>query len=524
MELIKNFLKYVLILAVVVVLAFSLMAGILFLFPNLSLFGFRYVSNHTENVIIAADSGVNKVNVETDGYDIVIKPNLTNGAVNNNLRIAIVNNYVGFVNNVYTTQVKDITTGKYLNIENFNENISCLNGEEYSVILKEPKGIVSKSNSQVLVFVPENAQNIVYNLKTNSGKIIFDTNNINENKSLSTGNIDISVNSARGSMSLKNARMSDGSNLTIKNYIGRVVVDNDKIGNVIINSNSGNFTFSNVGYEGFTGGNLTVTGNNPYVTVNKIYGTLTFNATTGFIKVNELLGDGMVSTENGIIRINKVMATLDSTNNSGETTINQIGEPGAVGKYIDIRSKSGVVNLGTDETGIYVLGTVDTTSGRVIVKNLYDENATINTIRGSVNVTFAKNEVEKNLTVSTISGKITLNDIYGNITASTQNSSKIIANFYKISSGVSSLITDGGDIEVNLPIATNDANKQYILNAKNKTNKLNINLGGFIQSSFEDEKDAQHYFNFEKSFPEESTTTNTINLQTNTGKISINKA
>lgn len=537
MDLIKKMLKYVFVLAIIMVVVCALICGILFIFPSLSLFGFRYASNHKQNIAIEAKTteSVNllTVNVETNNYNIIIKPNCDESEKNpdnENLRVVINNNFTGFSNNgLNSVQIKNNQTGEFEDVSNFDSKnfINFKNDGELNIVLKEPSGIISFGTSSVIIYLPENIENnVVYNLKTNSGKISFEKNSYDTTKVVSTGDITLSVAGAKGSFNLDNAAMADGSNLNITNYIGRVEINSEKIGNVFINSNSGNFVFKQIGYEGFDGGNLTVVGNNPYVTVKgKVFGNVVFkNIVTGFADIDQINGELIYESENGILRVNKVLNNVTIINNSGEITIKQIGENNGTYLPVNITSNSAKITLGTNETKIYSLTQIDTKTSKVVIKNLAFSGSnipTISTTKGSVDVEFSDDENVKNLTISTQSGAISLKNVYGKIDAQTGNSSKIYAEFKGVCTN-SNFVTDGGEIELKLPYPTTVENKKYSLNVLNKQkNKLNIEIGGFSLTEFEGDKDADGYYNFNRVFPQSETTDNVINVKSNSGKIKI---
>ena len=532
MELIKKMLKYLFILIIIAVLACSIMAGILFLFPNVSLFGFRFASGHKENVAIETNSVIKKVNIETNHFDIIIKPNSDenkNSSDNENLRVVINNDYTGYSKNgLNNVQIKKVGTDEFLDSSKF-DNVSFAhfkNGDELTLVLNEPDGVISFGSSSVIVFLPENASGVEYNLKTNTGKISFEKNSYDETKVISTKNITLSVSSAFGSFSLDNASMQDGSDLTISNYIGRVEINSEKIGNVKINSNSGNFTFKQIGYEGFDGGSLTVEGNNPYVRVTgTVFGSVTYtNVTTGFVEIGTIKGDLIYESENGILRVNKILGSIETFNKSGETTIKQIGDGVVTPTSANIESESGAINLGTDDSKIYYLSQVNTKTGKVVIKNLASSvSQNIQTTKGSVEIEFSEDANQKDLKVSTESGSITLRKVYGNMNIKTGNSSKIYAEMLAISNE-SSFVTDGGEIELVLPAPTTGENRKYKLEIMNKQkNKMNIKIGNFAKTEFDGEQDENQFYSFTQIFPQDETTENVINIKSNSGLIKVHE-
>lgn len=529
MDLIKKMLKYLLILAIIAVLACSLIAGILFIFPSLSLFGLRYAANHKQNIAEEVNSVITKVNIETNHYNIVIKPNSEKNEENpdnTTLRVVINNDFTGYSKNGITNaNIKKSVSENYLDAGKF-DSVSLASFKvdgELTLALTEPEGLIAYGSSSVIVFLPENATGVEYNLKTNTGKISFEKNNFDESKTISTKNITLSVSSYKGSFNLDNADMQDGSDLTISNYIGRVEVNSERIGNVKINSNSGNFTFKQIGYEGFNGGDLTVEGNNPYIRVKgTVFGSVKYtNVVTGFVEIDTIKKDLIYESKNGILRVNKTLGNVKTTNETGETTIKQIGSESSERTSVDIKSISGVINLGTEETKIYFLANVTTETGRVNIKNLVENNAVITTTKGSVDVSFTPN-LKQNLTVTTVSGQVSLDNVSGKMDIKTENSSKIYAKFLSFNAD-SNFQTDGGEVELVLPAPTESEDKRYELNLSNRQkNKLNISIGAYSKTEFDGEKDEDLYYNFVKSFPENMSGYK-IFVKTNSGLIKVHE-
>ncbi len=525
MELFKNILKYLLILVAIFILGCSLIAGILFVFPKATIFGFRYTANKEENVEIISDATVTKVNISTSNYDIRLIPNSQqNLETNKNLRIVIKNSYMGFTNNkVVETQLKSgdseektIAVSEIDRTENkevyYKDGILNLN-------LVEPKGVISFNNSQIIVYLPENAENVEYNLSTEKGKITFEKSEINEGKLISTSNINISVKNIRGSFSLDNAKMSNGSVLKIQNYLGRVNINSDYISNVEISSNSGNFNFKNIGYDGLDG-DLVVSGNNPYVRANSITGNVKFETTTGFIETEEIKKDAVITTKNGIVRLSKILGGLELRNDSGETAIGQIGD-GITKKSVKIYGKSGLISLGGDESKIvYNLNSLTTETGKVIIKNLAETNVEeISSTKGSINIEFVNNDKQKSSKVKSSSGNIEIKNINGQVDCETSKGT-INATFIKYF-GESNFKTNSSNIQLQLTSPTDDASKQVELNAKNKENKLSVNVGAYSKNKFDGAKDGEGYYNFVQKFPIDCETANKINIVTNSGKIIV---
>lgn len=542
MELIKNLIKYVVILIVVALFAVAIFAGILFIFPNMSLFGFKYRSNHDDNFAIFTDmkNSVTKINVETNNYDITIMPNANEtikDTVNNNLRIVIHNDYMGFINNdVLTTEIQDIQDeNNTVAVNKFDSlNVATIrNGSEFTIKLIEPKGILTYGNSSVIIYVPEELLSAEYNLKTDKGNISFAKNSLVKDVRVSTSDISVAVSSAKGTINLDNIKMESGSSLKIVTYLGKVTIDNEYLGNVEIISNTGNFTFKSIGYEQgglVIGGNLTVTGNNPAIKADKIYGNVNFGLldsqiTTGYIEVKEIKGTGIFNTKNGTIKIDKLNGAIDCRNESGTTTINQIGTTTATSNFANFIVKSGTLNLGktsSDENaGIYNNLQISSESGRVVINELKSLKTEVSATSGTVEINYNKSEIAKELIAKTTSGQIKLTNLCGNVAAESETGG-VNASYYAFN-GTSTLKTDSGNITISVPAATTDATKQYKVHFKNKNNKLNIALGGTIVSAFSGDKNEDGYYEYTKTFPETSSTTSIIDVTTISGKISLSE-
>lgn len=553
MSAIKTLFKYVVIILCAILFLIFLLTGILFIFPNASIFGFRYVTNHNDYGGFVDNATVTEINIETNNYDIVIIPNSRQDIQNyQTFSFVVENNYTGFSNAKVKAEVegengnetKDVSLdctwlqaldGSYVKSTELNSVTLAKfrSGSAYTFKLIEPTGLVSIGSSRVMVYMPENSTNYVkYNLKTNSGTIKFLKNDINLNSTLYTSDITLDINSYRGAFNLENIVMKENSNLRISNYLGKVNIDSEKIGNVIIDSNSGNFTFNNIGF-GENKSNLTINGNNPYVKVNKLYGNLYYDANTGYLEAGEVLGDMFVDTDNGIIKVAKALGVIDVNNDSGETTIDQIGENTSNSRGVNLTSKSGKITIGgsnySENKGVYYIGLVKTESGNVVVNNFYAKAGSvlssntneINTTSGSVTVNFATSEDIKDLTVTTTSGKVKLYKVYATVNVKTNNGA-VYAEFDKIAvANVANFESLTGNLEIKLPAPTNSLDKQYNINAQNKENKLDIKIGSFAKTAFDGDKNLVGYYIFEQKFPSDASTTNTINLKTNSGKIIV---
>ena len=159
MELIKSLFKYLLILVVIAFGVVSILAGIMLLFPNVKLFGFRYASSKDSRAIIINSPTITEIQVETNNFDIVILPNSEENVSNNvRFRMVIENNYVGFTNSTYNdeimnkTHILNLTTNEYVPFTEFTgANIAnFMDGEgKYVIKIKEPTGLVSYGSSKI---------------------------------------------------------------------------------------------------------------------------------------------------------------------------------------------------------------------------------------------------------------------------------------------------------------------------------------------------------------------------------------
>lgn len=524
MELIKNIFKYLIILIVVFILACGLIAGILFIFPKAKIFGFQYASSHDKNVVLFADETVNKVNITTANYDIKIVPNSQQGLEENkNLRIVVENDYTGFSNNgTAITRIKNAFSENEETISvnkiDLAENYSFYRKDgEFTLDIVEPKGVMSYGSSRIVIYLPENAENVKFNLTTEKGAISFAKSEVNSSRTISASNIKIIVKNLRGSFNLDNAQMKEESDLTISNFLGIANINSEEISNVVIDSDQGSFNFKNIN------GNLTITGNNPYVRVDAVSGNLKFETTTGFIEVGELKKGGIITTKNGIVRIDKVLGGLELNNESGEITIGQTGD-GSTDASVNIYGKSGAITLGkneeTDVKSIYNLNSVVTETGKIVIKNLVETNVEkIETTKGSISIEFALDNEVKNINlVKTVKGKIEVKNICGKVNCES-NTGEIYAEFLRYTDE-SSFKTTSSKIELTLSSPTSDANRQFTLELKNKENKLKINIGAYPETtSFSGEKDVDGYYRFIETFPQDSTTLNKISVTTTSGMI-----
>ena len=219
----KGILLYSLIIIAVVLLVFGIMILLMFIFPNLKLFGYGMISKNqtiTNTNIISTSGVVENYNlaVNAGNFDLSII-----GTEDDKISYKVIDHCFG-ASNVFKSNVKESAQS---------------NG--YSLTLTEPNGIILYKNSSFTVYVPKN---LIYNLtvKTDGGNINV-TNITVDNLNVTTGNGNFYLKEKDiTSLTLSSLYIQTNSGaFNFKDYANVEVIDE-----LIINSNKGNFLFNNL--------------------------------------------------------------------------------------------------------------------------------------------------------------------------------------------------------------------------------------------------------------------------------------
>lgn len=553
MSLIKGLIKYLFVLIGLLALGVGILAAVMFFVPSVEILGFRFKASHKTYTYILTDStDIEKITIKTTGYNINIKPNISE-TTPDIFFIDIKNNYTGYANSkndeVLVNGEKISETNKF-NKEDLLENKVdedgniIMNGTtpekvegSYVIDLTELTGVLSLGSSNVTLYVPQTGKYIDYSLQTKSGKISFPKVS-GENK-VKTNNLNISTTSIRGTFSLDNVEMIKTATLEVENFLGRITINSDIGGSVKISSKTGSFYFNNIGTEGVSkiedetivGANevmLLITGENPYVSFKQLNGSLKLTSPSGVVEGEIVNGDIISNTTSATIKVAKILGGCNIQTKQGDIAINQIGENINELRPINITTTTGEIKLGHEKiigektySKIYgKISTIVTTSGKVTLSNVLNNVGTISTQSGIVNVSFEKNENRKSANISTKSGAINIENIYGTISAKTENSAPINASFH-LMGGNSTFETDEGQINLTIFAPTNNAKKQYKLNLKSKSNKFDCEIGSYILTSLKETDKVDGFYQTEQSFPSTATSAYTLSLKTNAGKIIV---
>ena len=168
-------------MAGVFAMACGLIVGAMFLFPNIKIFGFHYVSAKDTNTIAymyTNGANISKFNIETENFDVKIEPSKQAGYFS----VAIDNNYMGFAKGNSKDILVQAGGSNFVSVDDFkNENfVNFVSNNEFNIKLKELDGLISYGNSSVIIFVPENLINAEYNIKTTNGTVSFNKNETNK--------------------------------------------------------------------------------------------------------------------------------------------------------------------------------------------------------------------------------------------------------------------------------------------------------------------------------------------------------
>lgn len=554
MSLIKNMLKYLIILVGLLALGVAILAAVMFFVPSVQIFGYRFKASHSEYTITLTETtDIEKVTIKTNSYNINIRPNTTTISPNS-FYVVVKNDYAGYanskndvvlINGQDISKVNEFSKDAILENELDKDGNIVMDGQNpvkisghYIIDLTELSGIISLGGSNVTIYVPDVGKYIDYDLETASGTISFPKNNSQTSK-VKTNNLNISTTSPRGTFSLDNVEMIKTATLEIENFLGHININSDIGGSVKISSQTGSFFFNNIGtegvseiesenVEGISGVMLLISGNNPYVSFKTLNGSIKITSPSGIIDGEIVKGDIIANSTSAEINIAKLLGGCNIQTQNGSVVLNQIGEDVSELRPINITTTIGSVTLGQEKEvnkkvykGIYgKVGTIVTASGKVTLVNTENNVDNITTESGIVNVEFAKTSKIKDANISTKSGAVTIENINGNIYAKTEYSAPIKASYYLIG-GTSTFITDDGNIELTIFAPTNDSEKQYKLDMKSKSNKFDCQIGAYILSSLGEESKVEGYYETQETFPNTASSPYTLSLKTNMGKIIV---
>ena len=383
----KKFLIYFSIILGVLLAIVLIIFAFMYFSPNTPVLGYEYVSYKSSETKIFNSSSVpsvqniQSVEIYSDNCDIYIYPNDQSGEI----KVVETYNFSGFAKQVNA----GISIEEKVSYNQYEEN--SLNLKAFMVVLKEPKGWISKNKSRLEVYVSSsfnlntifaktNGGNVYYNstldesnvscanlfLKSSGdGKIYINNNQNISNYYLATENGSVSFNNLtsitanlikfetkNGSLIATNETKDCEliSDLTIKSNStgsGPYVNVNILSGNLFVNTSNGTYIIDKIGKYGDYK-TVSITANKSTVNFGVVYGNVSIlsysKAEKNKVYINELNYSGLTNTfetGSGDCTINKLQGNVAIETTSGNVQINEA----TTNSNVNVYTKSGNINV-----------------------------------------------------------------------------------------------------------------------------------------------------------------------------------
>ncbi|MBQ8749917.1 MAG: hypothetical protein IJZ29_05585 [Clostridia bacterium] len=454
MGLIKNIVKYIFILLLIALGVVVLMGAVLFLFPNVSIFGYRYISvnekvqynlsisevipeYYTENL-----DKVVSIEIDAENVNVTVEPRNVNISENGQLIVKSLIQGNGFskpenegatIKEMYNTQKPYLVD---------------LGNDEYKLVIvnKTADGIVNLTHHKLQVLIPNDLASNLKDLtiKTKSGSINIDkdTDDV-ENETIFNVTGTTTLQSTSGAQNLRyitvnnlNAKSNSGDMLFTTN-IGNIK------GNAIIENETGSIKFEE---EVDILGNAYVKSGISRIKINDIREYFEYVGESAYLEVGKITGEVYIKSSDAVVVIDEISgegATLvagldpqDADNMSGNSAHNAIGNRTFHIKKADVDTLF-----------------LETNTGDITIDELISQD----------NI-----ESKPNGNLLTESGDITIGKLVGDVGAVT-NSGNI-----KINQGTYTEYSDKKDILKNAYIKVKSAKGNIVL--KNIVGELHLSV------------------------------------------------
>ena len=435
----KGILLYSLILIGSALAVFAAIIIIMFIFPNLKLFGYGMISKkqtltNSTSISTADASSEFDIVVSANNFDVIITC-----SSDESISYTLFNNCLGASNIANATANEELT-----------EN-------SYSLNITEPSGVVFYRDSYLKINVPSG---LTYNLTAKSG----------------SGNISVS------NLNLNNLKIKTGSG---NFYISTAEQTNLELNNVDISTNSGNFDFKSK-YENV-----------------KITNGLTFNANKGDITFKNLESDvelvgkdiyfeanTLKTSQNGFeANVSNIVLKIFHLNSPGGSSQNSILASSCL---ININELTGTSSIKSSNGTI----TIGTTNSPTIIYSS-DGNVNVTTAKENIKIDceysdITLTEYEESAYIKSLSGNISAKSTSEDYT---NNSTKIITSSGSIThetNGVPFEIISKGNSDISVTINKfsydkdtikfgNDDKASYLIDAPNSSVKVKYSAGYYFK-------------------------------------------
>jgi len=496
MSVIKGIFTYTLIFIGLIIGVGVILVGIMYFFPGVSIFGYKFyhgndkgtiyeivssaVQKSNQNGIIYIDKGItddiDALEIVANSYNIEVKVFKGVAGASQSFRVEFTRSITGFVS-------KD-SNGPWFTVEAKKKILTGESNEKNVVTFTahEPDGLYMNRNAHITVWVADNLSSGTLNdlrIESGRGSVKFEQGFLAELDK--TGDPTLNV---------KNLAIKDKANtLEIKhvNILENLVIDADSSNmtidralncNVDLNCKKGKFKFGSIEKNSsLTNMTVNVDAVNADVQFGNIDADVHLTSDYGLFRADTVtgsftsLGHNVVDNNNACdIIINKIEGMTIIQNDSGKVTIGQVGLVEKTASSADLRidTKSGNVTITdcfakkvevTSKRGAIKLGnalceaTVKTTYGAVDIEFMADD-AKVEGVATSDIATAISNLKTAKLAVSTGvdggNGAITVKNVRGQATLNSGGSGKVTAHFLNVT-GENSISCSRGNVEVVVP-------------------------------------------------------------------------
>lgn len=492
MTIIKGILTYTLIFIGLVIGVGVILVGIMYFFPSVSVFGYKFYQGNdrgtiyeiipsadktgTANGLIYIDKAItdklDAVEIVAKEFDVNVKIFKGSETSTQSFRVEFTKSISGFVEKNSDGPTFTIETKK-----------KCLTGEsvEKNVVtftVNEPKGLYLNRNAHITVWVADNICGGKLNdlrIESGKGSINFEQGYLTDDK---TGDPNLNINNVTvkdkaDTLEIKHINILNA--LTINAESCNFSIDRALACDINLDCKKGKFKFGDI--------NRKIASEKAIVKI---------DAVNADVQFNDIDGDVHLTSDYGFFRANKIIGNFSSLSHN-ITDINNACD-------IDVKRVDGTTIIQND-SGKIVLGQVglvtedvalriDTKSGNVTVSNCFAKTAEINSTRGSVQINNALCDAEivttygsvniefmadnakvegvadadvanaitalktKKLDIKTGNergdGTITAKNIRGQATLNSGGSGNVVAHFLNLT-GVNEITSSRGGVEVVVP-------------------------------------------------------------------------
>ncbi len=498
MSVLKGIFVYTLIFIGLVIGVGVILVGIMYFFPSVSIFGYKFyhgndagatydvvskldttettVDNNIINIDKSITDNLDAVEIIADEYNIEVA--IFKGTLaDTNFRVEFTRSLTGFINKESEGPKFSVSASqKALSGETTNKNV-------VTFAVSEPDGLYMNRNAHITVWISDTiAGGNLKDLRIESGRghVDFRQGFVSEldtsgNPTLNVDNLSIVDNSNTVNLKYVNIKKS----LRIDADSSDFVYEDDLACDVTLKVKKGKFKFADI--------NKRSADDRPEVIVDAVNADVQFGVVDaetvrltsdyGLFRVETIKGDftslshAITDSNNACdLQIGTIEGCVTIQNDSGKIVIDQVGlvnktygrtdlnidtKSGNVtikncfAKSADITSTRGAIKLGNALFG----GKITTTYGSVTV-DFMKEDATIEGVSSSDISDAVANLKEKALSISTGvekgDGSITVNNVRGNVTLKSGGSGNINATFSDVT-GANVLESTRGSVDVVVP-------------------------------------------------------------------------